>query len=72
MKNYLKATKLLNNIIIFASVVESSTDQEKETILSRLHTYYNNIAKMLYLDSINVTTLEEIEKLFKKLKKEVK
>lgn len=72
MKKYLKATKLLNNIIIFASVVENSTEQEKESILSTLHTYYNDIAKMLYLDSINVTTLEEIEKLFKRLKKEVK
>lgn len=71
MKYYLKATKLLNNIIIFASFVESSTDQEKETILSRLHTYYNDIAKMLYLDSIDITRLEEIEKLFKRLKKEV-
>ena len=50
MKHYLKATKLLNEIIVFANEIEQSMDNERESKLSTLHTYYNDIAKMIYLD----------------------
>lgn len=69
MEHYLKATKLLNDIIKYANEVESSIDLEKESKLSTLHTYYNDITKMLYLDSVNVLILDEIEKHFKRFKK---
>lgn len=70
MKHYLKATKLLNEIIIVANEIEQNNiDLERESKLSTLHTYYNDIAKMLYLDSVNVLMLEEIEKLFRRFKK---
>ena len=69
MKHYLKATKLLNEIILFANEVEQSMDNERESKLSTLHTYYNDIAKMLYLDSVNILMLDEIERLFKRFKK---
>ena len=63
MQHYLKASKLLNDIIIYSSKVDDTCE------LSTLHTYYNDIAKMLYLDSIDVILLDEIEKLFKRFKK---
>lgn len=69
MKHYLKATKLLNEIIKVANEIEQSMDNERESKLSTLHTYYNDIAKMIYLDSINILMLEEIEKIFKRFKK---
>ena len=69
MKQYLKATKLLNDIIKYANEIEQSIDLERESKLSTLHTYYNDIAKMLYLDSINVLLLDEIEKCFKRFKR---
>ena len=69
MKHYLKASKLLNEIIVFANEIEQSMDNERESKLSTLHTYYNDIAKMLYLDSINILMLEEIERLFKRFRK---
>lgn len=69
MKHYIKATKLLNDIIKYANEIESSIDLERESKLATLQTYYNDIAKMLYLDSINVLLLDEIEKHFKRFKK---
>ena len=63
MQHYLKASKLLNDIIIYSSKVNDTS------VLSTLHTYYNDIAKMLYLDRIDIILLDEIEKLFKKIKK---
>lgn len=63
MRHYLKASKLLNDIIVYSSKVDDTSE------LSTLHTYYNDIAKMLYLDRIDVLLLDEIEKLFKKFKK---
>lgn len=69
MKHYLKATKLLNEIIVFANEIEQSMDNERESKLATLHTYYNDIAKMLYLDSINILMLDEIERLFKRFRK---
>ena len=63
MKHYLRASKLLNDIIIYSSNVDDTF------LLSTLHTYYNDIAKMLYLDKIDIILLDEIEKLFKKIKK---
>lgn len=70
MKHYLKATKLLNEIIVFANEIEQNNmDLERESKLSTLHTYYNDIAKMLYLDNVNILMLEEIEKTFRRFKK---
>lgn len=69
MKHYLKATKLLNEIIKVANEIEQSMDNERESKLSTLHTYYNDIAKMLYLDNVNILMLEEIERLFKRFRK---
>ena len=69
MKQYMKATKLLNDIIKYANEIEQSIDLERESKLSTLHTYYNDIAKMLYLDSVNVLLLDEIEKHFKRFKR---
>lgn len=69
MKHYLKATKLLNDIIKYANEIENSIDLERESKLSTLHTYYNDIAKMLYLDNINIVLLDEIEKNFKRFKR---
>lgn len=63
MQHYLKASKILNDIIVYSSTVDDTS------VLSTLHTYYNDIAKMLYLDRIDVLLLDEIEKLFKKVKK---
>ena len=63
MQHYLKASKLLNDIILYSSNVDDTF------LLSTLHTYYNDIAKMLYLDKIDIILLDEIEKLFKKIKK---
>lgn len=63
MQHYLKASKLLNDIIVYSSKVDDTS------VLSTLHTYYNDIAKMLYLDRIDILLLDEIEKLFKKIKK---
>ena len=63
MQHYLRASKLLNDIIIYSSKVNDTF------LLSTLHTYYNDIAKMLYLDKIDIILLDEIEKLFKKIKK---
>lgn len=63
MKHYLRASKLLNDIIIYSSKLDDTF------LLSTLHTYYNDIAKMLYLDKIDIILLDEIEKLFKKIKK---
>ena len=63
MQHYIKASKLLNDIIVYSSNVEDTF------LLSTLHTYYNDIAKMLYLDKIDIILLDEIEKLFKKIKK---
>ena len=63
MKHYLRASKLLNDIIIYSSNVDDTF------LLSTLHTYYNDIAKMLYLDKIDIILLDEIDKLFKKIKK---
>lgn len=63
MQHYIKASKLLNDIIIYSSNVDDTF------LLSTLHTYYNDIAKMLYLDKIDIILLDEIEKLFKKIKK---
>lgn len=69
MKHYMKATKLLNDIIKYANEIEQSIDLEKESKLATLHTYYNDIAKMLYLDNVNVLLLDEIEKLFRRFKR---
>lgn len=70
MKYYLKASKLLNEIIVFANEIEQNNmDLERESKLSTLHTYYNDIAKMLYLDNVNILMLEEIERLFKRFRK---
>ena len=70
MKHYLKATKLLNEIIIVANEIEQNKmDLERESKLSTLHTYYNDIAKMLYLDNVNILMLEEIERLFRRFRK---
>lgn len=69
MKHYMKATKLLNDIIKYANEIESSIDLEKESKLATLHTYYNDIAKMLYLDSVNILLLDEIEKYFRRFKR---
>ena len=69
MKYYLKATKLLNEIIVFANEIEQSMDLERESKLSTLHTYYNDIAKMLYLDNVNILMLEEIERTFRRFKR---
>ena len=69
MNHYLKATKILNDIIKYANEIECTIDLEKESKLSTLHTYYNDIAKMLYLDSVNVVLLNEIEKHFKRFKR---
>ena len=70
MKHYLKASKLLNEIIVFANEIEQNNmDLERESKLSTLHTYYNDIAKMLYLDNVNILMLEEIEKLFRRFRK---
>lgn len=63
MQHYIKASKLLNDIIVYSSNVDDTF------LLSTLHTYYNDIAKMLYLDKIDVLLLDEIDKLFKKIKK---
>lgn len=63
MQHYIKASKLLNDIIIYSSKLDDTF------LLSTLHTYYNDIAKMLYLDRIDIILLDEIEKLFKKIKK---
>ena len=63
MQHYIKASKLLNDIIVYSSNVNDTF------LLSTLHTYYNDIAKMLYLDKIDIILLDEIEKLFKKIKK---
>lgn len=63
MKHYLRASKLLNDIIVYSSKIDDTF------LLSTLHTYYNDIAKMLYLDKIDIILLDEIEKLFKKIKK---
>lgn len=63
MQHYIKASKLLNDIIIYSSSVDDTF------LLSTLHTYYNDIAKMLYLDKIDIILLDEIDKLFKKIKK---
>lgn len=63
MQHYIKASKLLNDIIIYSSKVDDTF------LLSTLHTYYNDIAKMLYLDKIDIILLDEIDKLFKKIKK---
>lgn len=63
MQHYLKASKLLNDIIIYSSKVDDTCE------LSTLYTYYNDIVRMLYLDSIDILLLDEIEKLFKKIKK---
>lgn len=63
MQHYLKASKLLNDIIIYSSKLDDTF------LLSTLHTYYNDIAKMLYLDKIDIILLDEIDKLFKKIKK---
>lgn len=63
MQHYLRASKLLNDIIIYSSKVDDTF------LLSTLHTYYNDIAKMLYLDKIDIILLDEIDKLFKKIKK---
>lgn len=63
MQHYLKASKLLNDIIVYSSNVDDTF------LLSTLHTYYNDIAKMLYLDKIDIILLDEIDKLFKKIKK---
>ena len=63
MQHYIKASKLLNDIIIYSSKVDDTF------LLSTLHTYYNDIAKMLYLDKIDIILLDEIQKLFKKIKK---
>lgn len=69
MKQYIKATKLLNDIIKYANEIEQSIDLEKASKLSTLHTYYNDIAKMLYLDNVSVLLLDEIEKHFKRFKR---
>ena len=70
MKHYLKASKLLNQIIELANEIEQNNmDLERESKLSTLHTYYNDIAKMLYLDNVNILMLEEIEKLFRRFRK---
>ena len=69
MKQYIKATKLLNDIIKYANEIKSSIDLERESKLSTLHTYYNDIAKMLYLDNINIVLLDEIEKHFRRFKR---
>lgn len=63
MQYYLKASKLLNDIIVYSSTIDDTCE------LSTLHTYYNDIARMLYLDSIDILLLDEIEKLFKRFKK---
>ena len=63
MQHYIKASKLLNDIILYSSKVDDTF------LLSTLHTYYNDIAKMLYLDKIDIILLDEIDKLFKKFKK---
>lgn len=63
MQHYIKASKLLNDIIVYSSKLDDTF------LLSTLHTYYNDIAKMLYLDKIDIILLDEIEKLFKKIKK---
>ena len=63
MQHYLKASKLLNDIIIYSSKIDDTF------LLSTLHNYYNDIAKMLYLDKIDIILLDEIDKLFKKIKK---
>lgn len=63
MKHYLRASKLLNDIIVYSSKIDDTF------LLSTLHTYYNDIAKMLYLDRIDIILLDEIDKLFKKIKK---
>lgn len=69
MKQYMKASKLLNDIIKYANEIEQSINLERESKLSTLHTYSNDIAKMLYLDSVNVLLLDEIEKHFKRFKR---
>ena len=69
MKHYLIATKLLNEILVFANEIEQSMDLERESKLSTLHTYYNDIAKMIYLDNVNILMLEEIERTFRRFKK---
>lgn len=71
MKFYLKATDLLHKIIILANEIEKSIDIERESKLATLHTYYNDIAKMLYLDMVNVTQLDNIEKSFKRFTKQI-
>lgn len=63
MQHYIKASKLLNDIIVYSSNVDDTF------LLSTLHTYYNDIAKMLYLDKIDILLLDEIDKIFKKIKK---
>ena len=57
-------------IIIVANEIEQNKmDLERESKLSTLHTYYNDIAKMIYLDNVNILMLEEIERLFRRFRK---
>lgn len=71
MKFYLKATELLHKIIILANDIDQNNGIERESQLATLHTYCNDIAKMLYLDMVDVTQLENIEKSFKRFLKQI-
>lgn len=70
MNYYLKASKLLTQILEFANEIDKNNlDMERESKLSTLHTYYEDITKMLYFENVNILMLEEIERIFRRFKR---